>query len=212
MNTVFMPEAQAGMPSLHANVGGPMSRTRTQRINRSLLGRRNRVVKCPRVIKLALAFNNVWTDESELDMEALMAAVRAEELEAGSSLVLSQPEPVKQPETAWNPPRADSILLEIEADSPVEFMEKLLEAEGYSSPEELRRRVDIPDTRLVCGPWTCQGGIVHTSLSTVDEVFKVALMLGLCTDCIYDPARPVIWTNASLDRAVELYEPGSFYA
>ena len=39
-----------------------------------------------------------------------------------------------------------------------------------------------------------------------------ALLLGLCSAWQYDPARPVIWTRASLDRSVELYAPGRFYA
>ena len=41
---------------------------------------------------------------------------------------------------------------------------------------------------------------------------RQALMLGLCTAQMYDPARPVMWTETSLTRAVELYDSGSFYA
>jgi hypothetical protein len=38
------------------------------------------------------------------------------------------------------------------------------------------------------------------------------LLLGLCTPFQYDPARPVLWTRASLLRRVELYQPAEFYA
>ena len=45
-----------------------------------------------------------------------------------------------------------------------------------------------------------------------DSVLEQALLLGLCTAYQYDPARPVLWTRASLTRRVELYEPAGFYA
>ena len=45
-----------------------------------------------------------------------------------------------------------------------------------------------------------------------DAVLREALLLGLCTAWQYDPARPVIWTRASLTRHVELHDPAGFYA
>jgi hypothetical protein len=44
------------------------------------------------------------------------------------------------------------------------------------------------------------------------RVLKQALMLGLCTAHVYDPARPVLWTAASLSRGLDLFEPQGFYA
>ena len=35
-------------PVLHANTGGPMSRTRTERVRTTLLGRDDNVIRCPR--------------------------------------------------------------------------------------------------------------------------------------------------------------------
>ena len=45
-----------------------------------------------------------------------------------------------------------------------------------------------------------------------EKILQQALLLGLCTAFHYDPARPVLWTRASLTRRVELYEPAGFYA
>lgn len=43
-------------PARIANVGGPMSRTRTERIQCSLLGQDEDWIRCPSVIRLGLAF------------------------------------------------------------------------------------------------------------------------------------------------------------
>jgi hypothetical protein len=37
-------------------------------------------------------------------------------------------------------------------------------------------------------------------------------MLGLCTNQIFDPGRPVLWTATSLTRTVELFDQRGFYA
>jgi len=53
---------------------------------------------------------------------------------------------------------------------------------------------------------------VQVARATDDAILGQALLLGLCTTFQYDPARPVLWTRASLTRRVELYEPAGFYA
>lgn len=40
----------------HANMGGPMSRTRTERIRSTLLGRDDGPIRCPRVLRAGLRF------------------------------------------------------------------------------------------------------------------------------------------------------------
>jgi hypothetical protein len=45
-----------------------------------------------------------------------------------------------------------------------------------------------------------------------DAVLEQALLLGLCTAFQYDPARPVLWTRASLTRCVEMHDAAGFYA
>ena len=47
---------------------------------------------------------------------------------------------------------------------------------------------------------------------SVRDVLEQALMLGLCTAQIFDADRPVLWTETSLTRAVELFDPVGFYA
>jgi hypothetical protein len=93
---------------------------------------------------------------------------------------------------------------------PLEVLEAMLFDEGCTSPEELRRAVPLPQRPYVCRPYT--GTPPCTLGSPRPEVLHQALMLGLCTARIYDPARPVIWTRASLSRTLELFDPEGFYA
>ena len=44
------------------------------------------------------------------------------------------------------------------------------------------------------------------------EALRQALLLGHCTAFCFDPARPVLWTRASLTRRLELFEAEGFYA
>jgi hypothetical protein len=44
------------------------------------------------------------------------------------------------------------------------------------------------------------------------EVLRQAFLLGLCTSVRFDPARPVLWTQASLTRRLELFDVTEFYA
>ena len=53
---------------------------------------------------------------------------------------------------------------------------------------------------------------MRVSRAPDDEVLRHALLLGLCTAFQFDPARPVLWTRASLTRRVELFEPAGFYS
>jgi hypothetical protein len=55
-------------------------------------------------------------------------------------------------------------------------------------------------------------GDIDVPLLVGERSGRRALLLGLCTAYQYDPARPVLWTRASLTRRVELYEPAGFYA
>ena len=142
-------------PVLRANSGGPMSRTRTERVRTTLLGRDN-VIRCPRVITLGLRF------ESGID--------------------------------------------------PVSQLETLLLMERIGSPEDLRQRFQIPPGRLICRPFTDRERRISVADPDRRRVLDQALMLGLCTAHLYDPARPVLWTTASLSRGLVLFEPQGFYA
>jgi hypothetical protein len=155
MQLAVFPEAGTP-PPLRANSGGPMSRTRTQRVRTTLLGRDDNVIRCPRVIRLGLRF------ESGID--------------------------------------------------PVTQLETLLLMERIESPEGLRQRFRIPPGRLICRPLNETERRISVADGNRRRVLEQALMLGLCTAHVYDPARPVLWTAASLSRGLDLFESQGFYA
>jgi hypothetical protein len=83
---------------------------------------------------------------------------------------------------------------------------------GLDDAEQLRARYASPARPLLCrvvpnATWAAD------AISTSDDaLLGQALLLGLCTPYQYDPARPVLWTRASLTRCVELYDAEGFYA
>ena len=146
---------RARRPGLLANMGGPMSRTRTETIASTLLGRDEGAIRCPRVLRIGLRF---------------------------------------------------------ESAACVEVIERLLEEAGFADPEELRGRFPHPDRRLACRPMPPDAWRQPVSGGRRDAVLRQAFLLGLCTAHIYDPARPVLWTEASLGRGLELFDLGGFYS
>ena len=91
------------------------------------------------------------------------------------------------------------------------FMEDLLSEVGCTEPEELRDLFDHPGGRLLARAAPVQFRPKNVSTAPFEVILRDALILGLATASIYDPARPVLWTNASLTRCLELYDPRSFY-
>ena len=142
-------------PSLYANSGGPMSRTRRENISSTLLGKDDGFIQCPLRIRLGLKFEDTH---------------------------------------------------------PVHCLEAILDAEGFRDPEELRSIYALPQEGLICRPLSARAtrlSVVHASKR---DVLEQALLLGLCTAQIFDPQRPVLWTETSLTRGVELFDPTGFYA
>jgi hypothetical protein len=80
---------------------------------------------------------------------------------------------------------------------------------GIESPEALRGCCEIPGEGLLCQERPLEPIDARTSEPAL--VLRQALMLGLCTRVLFDPARPVLWTHASLTRRVELYAIENFY-
>ena len=138
------------------NVGGPMSRTRSEHIASTLLGRDQGAIRCPRSLRLGLTF----------------------------------------------PSRAD----------PVKTIEKLLRSNGFGSAEDLRDEFFLPDARLICRPLDPNASRLAVRGGPEREVLEQALLLGLCTAQLFDPGRPVLWTQTSLTRGLELFDPAGFYA
>jgi hypothetical protein len=149
------PSPQGGFDRF-ANIGGPMSRTRTERIHSSLLGRDDSLIRCPRVIRLGLSF---WRNAN-----------------------------------------------------PVSAMNRILEDSGYANPEELRDQFALPSGRLICRDLVDPSLRLPVRDSAPEIVLEQALLLGLCTAVLFDPSRPVLWTEASLKRGLELFDPAGFYA
>ena len=139
----------------HANTGGPMSRTRREVICSTLLGNGERLIRCPRVVRLGIGF-----------------------------------------------PDGD----------PVALVMQVLLGQGFAAPQDLLDELDIPEQRLVARPHRSETGIVDISCDAPRDVLWHALMLGLCTAQLYDPRRPVLWTQAALRRRLELFDPAGFYA
>jgi hypothetical protein len=149
-STIIMRE-----PMLYANSGGPMSRTRRERISSTLLGKDDGFIQCPLRIKLGLKFEDTH---------------------------------------------------------PVHCLEAILDAEGFRDPEELRSLYALPQEGLICRPLSVRAKRLRVVRASRRDVLEQALLLGLCTAQIFDPQRPVLWTETSLTRAVELFDPTGFYA
>ena len=157
MITLPSPAHDRSVPSeRRANIGGPMSRTRSEHVVSTLLGRDEGAIRCPRSLRLGLKF----------------------------------------------PSRAD----------PVRAIEKILNASGYASAEDLREEFALPEGRLICRPLAAGAPRLPVRESPERAVLEQALLLGLCTAQLFDPARPVLWTQASLTRGLELFDPAGFYA
>ena len=100
----------------------------------------------------------------------------------------------------------------VDGDDPVDRVLTALARCGLDDAERLRDRFTIPDRPMIARLVPdAQWGVVAT-FAREEVVLREALLLGLCTAWQYDPARPVIWTRASLTRHVELHDPEGFYA
>ena len=139
-----------------ANSGGPCSRTRTERVQRTLLARDDGPVRMPRVLRVGLEYQ-----------------------------------------------RTVSI---------VDAIERVLARAGFASTDHLRAAFALPPMRLLCRPFVPRPNeLARLTEAPPLVVLEHALLLGLCTAHLYDPARPLVWTTASLTRRLELFQPEGFY-
>ena len=95
---------------------------------------------------------------------------------------------------------------------PLDAVLESLARAGLDDAEQLRARFVAPTSPLLVRVVPDARWGVQVARASDDSVLEQALLLGLCTAYQYDPARPVLWTRASLTRRVELYEPAGFYA
>lgn len=107
-------------------------------------------------------------------------------------------------------PRIIRLGFHLPGDDLLDYLNDLIAEDGYSNSEALRCDITIPEKPYICRPTKQPAPCSLNAPRT--EVFRHALMLGLCTSQLYDPSRPVIWTRNSLTRVVDLFDPGGFYA
>jgi hypothetical protein len=93
---------------------------------------------------------------------------------------------------------------------PVKWMDRLLLEEGLCSPEELRDHYMTIFTKCVCHA-SRNPAPIRVENATRKQVLHQALLLGLCTATFFDPSRPVIWTDSSLRRCIDLFDIQEFY-
>ena len=111
-----------------------------------------------------------------------------------------------------NCPSVIRLGLDFEGADPADSVEAILLEEGFWVPECLRDKFVLPPGRLICRPAPASAERLSIHSDDIEDVLCQALMLGLCTAQIFDPQRPVLWTETSLTRAVELFDPTGFYA
>ena len=109
-------------------------------------------------------------------------------------------------------PRRIILGLKFEDTHPVSCLESILTTAGFRNPEELRREFAIPQLSLICRPSPSPQRKLSVARCRPATVLKQALLLGLCTHELFNPERPVLWTETSLTRALELFDPRGFYA
>ncbi len=95
---------------------------------------------------------------------------------------------------------------------PLQAVLESLARVGLDDAETLRERFDPPRRPLLARLVPDANFGAQVGRDSDEKILQQALLLGLCTAYHYDPARPVLWTRASLTRRVELYEPAGFYA
>ena len=95
---------------------------------------------------------------------------------------------------------------------PLDAVLEALARSGLDDAELLRQRYAAPAAPLLVRVVPDARWGVQVARASDDAVLEQALLLGLCTAYQFDPARPVLWTRASLTRRVELYQPAGFYA
>jgi len=107
-------------------------------------------------------------------------------------------------------PRIIRLGFHLPGDDLLDHLNDLLAEEGYRRSEDLRDDISIPEKSYICRPTKETAPCLMSA--PVEELFRHALMLGLCTAQLYDPSRPVIWTKNSLTRVVDLFDPEGFYS
>lgn len=108
-------------------------------------------------------------------------------------------------------PRVLRVGLAFGRRKPVACAERWLRATGFATELEARAVVALPAGPRICHVDPTPQPVDAASLTPREGLF-FALVLGLCTPSVYDPARPLLWTTTSLTRQLVLYDGRGFYA
>jgi hypothetical protein len=97
--------------------------------------------------------------------------------------------------------------------SPINKILKIVEKTGINDINKLKSKFNYPDKRLICRELDDKESVLIPDINKSDdnEILKNALILGLCSDYLYDPERDIILTNSKIKRVVALYRPEDFY-
>lgn len=112
-------------------------------------------------------------------------------------------------------PLVARIGLDFGDEDPLAVVAELLAAEGLTDPEDLRSRLDIPSTPLICREDFNPKPLTVRRDARPDQriiILRQVLILGLSTAYYYEPSRPVLLTRTSLLRCLELFDGKEFYA
>lgn len=82
---------------------------------------------------------------------------------------------------------------------------------GIGSSEDLRSKFDLPQFPMMASPADENAARVCIVTGDPMDVLEQALWLGLCSPFLFDPSRPLVWTETSLRRRIALFEPAGFY-
>jgi len=107
-------------------------------------------------------------------------------------------------------PKLRTVALDFGREDPVPYIRRLLEELGYASPEAAQEVLLSAAEPCVC----CASAELYRTRvrdTRPETVLEKAVFLGLSTTSLFDPARPVIWTRASLTRRVAYYDFRGFY-
>jgi hypothetical protein len=108
-------------------------------------------------------------------------------------------------------PPVRSVGIDFGDGQPVAYARFWLSVAGFGDEQEAREALSLPPAPCICQIDPNLRPPAADALSA-GEGLRLALLLGLCTPFLYDPRRPVLWTEASLTRRLVLYDGGGFYA
>jgi hypothetical protein len=102
------------------------------------------------------------------------------------------------------------VALDFGSSNPLRVMERVLGKCGFKSAEETGRAF-MPEIGVcICRESTRLQALIAES-APPESVLRAAVILGHSTPHFFDPARPLIWTRAGLERHLELFNPARFY-